>query len=87
MLPAQVIPRAYKLQRRRGHVTAIVLCVPSKIQWFVTNYSNSSSLDCTMHIEDFCQVPSYMPSSPLGVYKPLVILHCMHRDCSLVLHR
>ena len=46
-------PRAYRLQRRRGHVTAIVLCVPSKIQvrqWFVTNYSNISCLDCTMHI-------------------------------------
>ena len=50
------IPRAYRPQRRRGHVTAIVLCVPSKIQirqWFVTNYSNSCCLDCTMHTVDF----------------------------------
>ena len=50
-----VKPRAYRLQRRRGHVSAIVLCVPSKIQvrqWFVTNYSNNGCLDCTMHIEE-----------------------------------
>ena len=47
--------RAYRPQRGRGHVTAIVLCVPSKIQirqWFVTNYSNSCCLDCTMHTVD-----------------------------------
>ena len=67
----------------RGHATAILSCVPSKIQWFVTNYSNSCCLNFTMHIEDFyyfqiiilcefCQVPSCMPSSPLRVYKPLV---------------
>ena len=61
-----------------------MLCVLSKIQvrqWFVTNYSNISCLDCTRHIEefyyfqlefDFYQVTSYMPSSPLGVYKPLI---------------
>ena len=26
-------------------------------------------------IYEFYQVPSYMPSSPLGVYKPLLILN------------
>ena len=44
------------------------------------NYSNNCCLDCTVHTEDFTillrykfyQVPSYMPSSPLGVYKPLI---------------
>ena len=51
-----VYTRAYRPQRGRGHVTGIVLCVPSKIQirqWFVTNYSNSCCLDCTMHTVDF----------------------------------
>jgi hypothetical protein len=35
--------------------TEILPCVPSKIQirqWFVTNYSNSCRLDCTMGMED-----------------------------------
>ena len=76
-------PRAYRPQRVRGHVTAIVFCIPSKIQirqWFVTNYSNSCCLDCTVHTDSevftifrlkFCHMTSYMPSSPLGVYKPL----------------
>ena len=65
------------------HVTAIVLCVPSKIQWFVTNYSNSCTcLDCTMPIEEFSiysldlgllvTYMYYVPSSPLAVYKSLV---------------
>ena len=27
-----VVPRAYRLLRRRGHVTASIACVPSKIQ-------------------------------------------------------
>ena len=50
--------RAHRAQRGRGHVTVIVLCVPSKIQirhrqWFVTNYSNGYCLDCTMHTVDF----------------------------------
>ena len=26
----------------------------------------------TIFSSEFCQVPSYMPSSPLGVYKPLL---------------
>ena len=40
----------------RGHVTAILICILSKIQtrqWFVTNYSNNCCLDYTMHTEDF----------------------------------
>ena len=57
-----------------------VVCVCSKIQmrqWFVTNYSNSCCLDYTMHItifsldmNCFCQVPSYMLSSPLESNRP-----------------
>ena len=44
-----LVPRAYRPQRGRGHVTAIHDSVPSKLQirqWFVTNYSNSCCLDC-----------------------------------------
>ena len=77
-----VLPRAYRPQR---HVTALVLCVPSKIQirqWFVTNCSNSWCLDCTMHTMYFtifsldlnfarCLVTCPLP---LWVYKPLVLL-------------
>ena len=51
----KVIARAYRHQR---HVTAILSCIPSKIQtrqWFVTNYSNNSCLDCTMCTEDYMQ--------------------------------
>ena len=73
-------PRAYRPQRGRGHVTAIVSCVPSKIQtrqWFVTNCSNSCTLAFTMHTEEFSLHMNFarcMPSSPLGVYKPLTQL-------------
>ena len=65
-----MISRAYRPQRGRGHITAIALCVPSKIQirqWFVTNYSNSCCLGCTMHTVDTTIF------SPLGVYKLLMI--------------
>ena len=55
-LHTKFLSRAYRPQRGRGHVTATVLWVPSKIQtrqWFVTNYSNICCLDCTMHTVDF----------------------------------
>ena len=38
-------PKAFRPQRRRGHVTAILFCIPSKIQirqWFVSNYSTTA---------------------------------------------
>ena len=52
-----VLPRAYRPHRGRGHVTAMLSCVPSKIQmrqWFVTNYSTIFSLHmnfarCLLH--------------------------------------
>ena len=50
----QVKPTAYRPQRERRHVTAIREIAPSKIQirqWFVTNYSNSCSLDCMSTID------------------------------------
>ena len=71
--------RVYRPQRGRGHVTAILSRLPSKIQirqWFATNYSNSCCQVCTMHIGVFTilflawiwslQLPGayYMPSSP-----------------------
>ena len=54
----KVIARAYRPQRGREHVTAVLSCTPSKIQtrqWFVTtcNYGNNSCWDCTMHTEDY----------------------------------
>ena len=78
-----VLPRAYRPQRGRGHVTPILSCIPSKIQirqWYVTNYSNSCCLDTILHTE-ICTVfslglnfaaegTSYMPSSPLGFISP-----------------
>ena len=50
-----LVARAYRPQRGRGHVTAILSCVPSEIQIrqrFVTNYISSCCLDFAMHIED-----------------------------------
>ena len=68
--------RAYRSQRGIGHVTPIVSCIPSKIQtrqWFVTNYCDISCLGSIVKFLlflayrfEFCQVPRYMPSSPLG---------------------
>ena len=58
-----IIPRAYRPQRGRGHVTAIVLCVPSNIfrQWFLTNYSNSCCLYYTMDFTTSHQCGSIRP--------------------------
>ena len=47
-----IVSRAYKLQRRRGHVTAKI----QVRQWFVTNYSNItciSWLHYAYYIEEF----------------------------------
>ena len=76
--------RAYRPQRGRGHVTAILFCIPSKIQirqWFVTNYN--CCLECTTHTEDFTifsldmNFARYLVTCPLqpplGVYTPLAI--------------
>ena len=50
---------AYRSQRGRGHVTAILSCVPSKIQirqWFVTNYAVWISL-CILKILAYMNLP------------------------------
>ena len=69
----------HRPQRGRGHVTAILFCIPSKIQtrqWFVTNYSNNCCLDCTMLIEDFTIFSLDMNFARCLVTCPLLLYPC-----------